>query len=134
MSDFNRRGYARYKDTPCIKYTPYQKLDDFIGEFYELDEQINAGVKIGETALKTTLEELMFGSKAKYGINSYFVALFEFKAVDVFVPQNFKKAVSFYECSEMHSENISRLAQDEQKLKQIYEAIKEMSNHLPENK
>jgi hypothetical protein len=34
----------------------------------------------------------------------------------------------------MHSENISRLAQDEQKLKQIYEAIKEMSNHLPEKK
>jgi hypothetical protein len=134
MSDFNRRGYARYEDTPCIKYTPYQKLDDFIGEFYELDEQINAGAKIGEAVVKPVLDVLMLGSKPKYDINSYFVALFEFKAVDVFEPQNFKKAVSFYECSEMHSENISRFAQDEQKLKQIYEAIKEMSNHLPEKK
>jgi hypothetical protein len=134
MSDFNRIGYARYKDTPCIKYTPYQKLDNFIGDFYALDETINVDVAIGETLVKPTLESLMLGSKAKYGINSYFVVLFEFKAVHIFEPQNYKKAVSFYECSEMHSENISRLAQDEQKLKQIYEAIKEMSNHLPEKK
>jgi hypothetical protein len=127
MSDFNRKGYARYEGKLCEKYTPYQKLDDFIGDFYALDEQINAGAKIGETVVKPALEELMLGSKAKYGINSYFVALFEFKAVHIFEPQHFKTAVSFYESSGMQSKNIAKLAQDEQKLNSIYEAIKEMS-------
>ena len=127
MSDFNRKGYARYEGKLCEKYTPYQKLDDFIGDFYAVDEQINAGAKIGETVVKPALEELMLGSKAKYGINSYFVALFEFKAVHIFEPQHFKTAVSFYESSGMQSKNIAKLAQDEQKLNSIYEAIKEMS-------
>lgn len=131
MSDFNRRGYARYKDIPRVTYTPYQKLDNFIGDFYALDETINVGTAIGQALVKPVLEGLMLGSKPKYGINSYLVALYEFKAVDAFEPQNFKKAVAFYESSGMYSKNIAKLAQNEQKLKQIYETIKDMS-HLSE--
>jgi hypothetical protein len=131
MSDFNRRGYARYKDIPRVTYTPYQKLDNFIGDFYALDGTINVGTAIGQALVKPVLEGLMLGSKPKYGINSYLVALYEFKAVDAFEPQNFKKAVAFYESSGMYSKNIAKLAQNEQKLKQIYETIKDMS-HLSE--
>lgn len=126
--DFNCIGYAHYESVQPAKYTPFKKIDTFIGDFYKRYDRIVQRSQSEETKIKSILKTLMLGKKPKYEINSYLVPLYEFKAVNVLEPKVFKTIIDFYDQCKIKSENILRLTQDEKTLELIHNAVIKMSN------
>ena len=125
--DFNYFGYAHYVSFECVKYTPFKRLDDFIGDFYKRYDKITHRSQSEKSKIDKILKTLMLGINSKYKINSYLVQLFEFKAMEVFEPKNFNVILPFYDLSGMQSQNISRLTKDLQTLELIREIVKKLS-------
>lgn len=163
ITQFNINGYSLYEKGECIKINPYQKVDDFLGDFYDIYESLNFSTEIFDNILrvfydiyelldfdseifddylgyfyeihermsydsqrykvKKTLETLMLGSRAKYGIKKYLVVLYELTPIEVFDPVNFINIVLFYKDCKIDSENIFRLANDYNELILIYKFI-----------
>jgi hypothetical protein len=116
MARFNSEGYARYKNVECIKYNPFEKLEKFVGDFYDSYENDTKTYESDKIKIRTIIKKL-----TPYHNN--LVTLYQYKAIDVFEPINF--ATIGFSCLDfkIDNKNIFKLWEDKKTLNLIFEAV-----------
>lgn len=123
ISDFNSNGYARYEGIECVKLNPFEKVEKFVKDFYELYDA-SQNTESEENRIKVIIKKLTTDRGAKYKIGDNLVTLYSFKVLDVFEPQSFTHIYQFCLDSKIESENIVKLRKDFQTLNFIFSALR----------
>ena len=125
-SDFNSTGYAHYIDFKCIRCNPFQKLDQFIIDFFENFESNTAQDFTFESKLKLAFNKVTSGRKAKYKVTHSIIPLLGYNAYQSLRYEVLIIAYEFYvksnfSPSENEVQNIKKMINTK-----IYEIIPEV--------
>ena len=121
IKSFNQKGYARYEGIECVKINPFEKVEQFVKDFYTLYDA-NQNTE-SEVTVKEVIEKLTSNRGAQYKLDSNLVALNSFKPLDVFESSNFMCIYQFCLDSKMESENIVKLRNNFQTLELIFSTL-----------
>ena len=82
INDFNYNGYCHYKGVECKKYNPFQKMDGWITDFFQLYDDKQYSSETEEIKLEQVIKTLMKGRNAKYSLKKSIVTFLQYTPLE----------------------------------------------------
>jgi hypothetical protein len=119
ISRFNSEGYGHYDGVSCVKYNPFEKVERFLGDFYQCYDDSHHDVESQKKEIRLTLKSL----RKNYRPDNKLVTFYQYTTTDVFDPFIFNEIYSFCSRFQIDSKNITKLGNDQNTLIMIFEAL-----------
>lgn len=78
IKDFNRNGYCRYLGVERLTYNPFEKMDAWLTDLFQLYDEQESLLQTDRERLEFAINSLMRGRRVKYPINKPVVRLLQY--------------------------------------------------------